>query len=72
MADYGWRSWKQTGNIFWYFSFNEDAASHNVHEGGFTKSEDQDYFDDYSDDKSGGTLEGEWTDGTVIECIGKD
>ena len=72
MADSGWRSWKQTGNIFWYFSFNEDAASHNVHEGGFTKSEDQDYFDDYSDDKSGGTLEGEWTDGTVIECIGKD
>ena len=71
-SDFGWRSWKKSGTVFWYFSFNEEAASHNVHEGGFTKTEDQDYFDDYSDDKSGGTLEGEWTDGTVIECIGTD
>jgi len=68
----GWKSWKQAGNIFWFFSFNDEHEEHNVHEGGFTEWEDQDYFEDYSDDKSGGTLEGEWTDGTVINCVGED
>jgi hypothetical protein len=71
-AQFGFREWKQKDNAYWFFSFNEDPELHNVHEGGFTKSEDQDYWDDYSDDQSGGTLEGEWTDGTIIECIGNE
>ena len=71
-TEFGWRMWKQAGSVFWYFSFNEEADTYNVHEGGFKRSEEQDYLDDYSEGKSGGTLEGEWTDGTVIECVGED
>ena len=68
-ADFGWQSWKQRDNFQWVFKFNEDHEEHNVHEGGFSKYDFSDYFEDYSGDKSGGQLEGTWTDGTTIECI---
>merc|ERR1711890_168471 len=50
-----WRDWRQRDNFEWFFSFREDVPG--GYEGGFTKRLDQDYFDDYSDDKSGGVLE---------------
>jgi len=70
--DMGWQSWKQRDNFQWVFSFNEYHEEQNVHEGGFSRYSFSDYFDDYSDDKSGGQLEGTWTDGTSIECIKQD
>ena len=69
-AQFGYRTWKQKDNLKWLFSFNDIHDEHNVHEGGFSETLDQDFWNDYSDDKSGGTLEGEWTDGTDITCIG--
>lgn len=71
-AQFGFRSWKQLNNTYWIFKFNKDHVEFNVQEGGFSKTEDQDYWDDYSYGKSGGTLEGEWTDGTTIDCIGEE
>merc|ERR1712173_427576 len=65
-ADMGYQQWKQRDNFYWVFKFNKeheenkDPEAYNDPEGGFIRYPLGICFDDVSDDKSGGKLEGTW------------